>query len=255
MTDLESDLYTLGRAIEPRVPDIASPVFHRIVDDDQPDVAGPVARRLLAARRRRLVTVTAVVLAIGVPVAFAAVSRWVIGGAAVSRVATLPAAEEPALTAFGDTMTFDDARRMVDFAIVVPAVAILPSPSEVRTKGTPPGGQVTLVYPASADLPRIGGRNVGATLTELEATTGSQFLDKMVGAGTKVETLTIAGEPAIWLEGAPHVVIYRGRDGIDYTVPTAFAGNVLLWQRGPLLLRLESALPRSVALEIARSAR
>ncbi len=35
----------------------------------------------------------------------------------------------------------------------------------------------------------------------------------------------------------------RARDGIDDTVSTACAGNVLLGQRGPVLLRLESACP------------
>ena len=35
--------------------------------------------------------------------------------------------------------------------------------------------------------------------------------------------------------------------------PTYLAGTVLLWNRGPVLLRLEGDLTRAEALELARS--
>ena len=63
------------------------------------------------------------------------------------------------------------------------------------------------------------------------------------------------GAPGIFLSGGPHVVFYRDASGEIRNETLRLAGNTLLWERGELLLRLESALPLEEALRVARSVR
>lgn len=42
----------------------------------------------------------------------------------------------------------------------------------------------------------------------------------------------IGNDSGVWLSGARHVVFFPG-------APAHLAGNVLIWQHGPLILRLE----------------
>jgi hypothetical protein len=70
-----------------------------------------------------------------------------------------------------------------------------------------------------------------------------------------VETVTVTGgAPGIFLSGGPHVVFYRDPGGEIRDETLRLAGNTLLWERGELLLRLESALRLEDALRVARSA-
>jgi hypothetical protein len=175
----------------------------------------------------------------------------VIGGAAVTRVSALPAASDRTLAVYGMQTSLDEAQRAVSFHLLEPRAGALGQPVEIRSDTTPPGGRVTLLYPPSPRLPELSVGGVGAALTELRATTGRSFFDKMVGKGTTVRTFTIGGQPAIWLGGNPHVIIYHAQDGIDHADTVVLAGNVLLWQRGALLLRLETDLGLAQARAIA----
>ena len=58
---------------------------------------------------------------------------------------------------------------------------------------------------------------------------------------------------ALWIEGEPHLFFYRDRDGQVRDESVRLAGNVLLWERGELTLRLEGAIARDEAIRIAAS--
>ena len=60
---------------------------------------------------------------------------------------------------------------------------------------------------------------------------------------------------AIWIEGAPHLFFYRPPDSDFAESELRLAANVLLLERGDLLVRLEGAFSRERALELARSLR
>jgi hypothetical protein len=77
---------------------------------------------------------------------------------------------------------------------------------------------------------------------------------KIAGQATSVERLRVDGQPAIWIEGAPHFFFYR-RGGRYLETTLRLAQNVLLLERGRLLVRVEGAFDRERALEIARSLR
>jgi hypothetical protein len=67
--------------------------------------------------------------------------------------------------------------------------------------------------------------------------------------------VTRLGGHAIWMEGAPHYFFYRAPDGRYPESNLRIAQNVLLLERGQLLIRLEGAFDRGRAIEIARSLR
>jgi hypothetical protein len=82
-----------------------------------------------------------------------------------------------------------------------------------------------------------------------------QYLGKIAGEATSIERLRVDGRRAIWIEGAPHVFFYRPPDSDFAEGQLRLAGNVLLVERGNLLVRLEGAFGRERALELARSLR
>jgi len=65
----------------------------------------------------------------------------------------------------------------------------------------------------------------------------------------------VAGRRGYWLSGKPHEFVYWDKNGDFRQEIVRLAGNTLVWERGPLTLRLEADINRSEALEIARSMR
>ena len=108
----------------------------------------------------------------------------------------------------------------------------------------PPGGSIALVY-GDPQRPR-------AVLTEYRGESVEPVSVKVAGPGTRVERLTVNGQPAVWLEGAPHLVYTIVRNG-EYPEPLDLAGNVLIWERGSRAFRLEADVSRERAVEIAES--
>jgi hypothetical protein len=87
----------------------------------------------------------------------------------------------------------------------------------------------------------------GLLLFEFQSSPGTQILKKVAGARTDVEYVHVDRDPGIWI-GALHGLYLPGG------APVA-AGHTLIWQHGPLTLRLEAAVGLDRALAIARSVR
>ncbi len=224
MADLEQTLRELGLATDyPPTPDISSQVVASI----------PSRGR----RRRRLVIAIAVIVvasgvAFAVPPARSAILDWLgFGSIEVTRVATLPDVPRTPRPSLGRATTLAEARHVAGFRILAPAS---------RPDGVFVGdGEVTLVY----------GRLL---LSELPGH-GVFVAQKVVGPGTRVEEVRVAGEPGLWLAGAPHLFAYLDSHGAFKTGRVRLAGNTLLWERGTLVLRLEGAATKAEALRIATS--
>jgi hypothetical protein len=90
-----------------------------------------------------------------------------------------------------------------------------------------------------------------AVLTEFRADIG--LTKKFVGPATRVEPVTVNGRDGLWLEGAPHVVMSFDSKGLGRERVVRLAGNVLVWPRGSLTLRLEGPLTRDQALRLAKT--
>ncbi|HUG55957.1 MAG TPA: hypothetical protein VMJ92_02675 [Candidatus Limnocylindrales bacterium] len=78
---------------------------------------------------------------------------------------------------------------------------------------------------------------------------------KVIGPGTRVERVVVNGRPGFWIEGAPHDFVYLDPDGRAISGTLRLAGNVLAWDAGGILFRIEGDLSRQEAFRIAATLR
>jgi hypothetical protein len=151
----------------------------------------------------------------------------------------------------GRRTTIAGARSQVRFAVLVPRSV----PDEVYVSTTPTGGRVTLVYAPRRGLPRATGTGAGMLVTEFLGQQPAGFLQKTLGPGTSAIPATVNSEPAVWISGAPHEVVYLDARGLPREDTLRLAGNTLLWRHGAVLVRIEAHVTLRAALRIARSMR
>jgi hypothetical protein len=265
MPELEQTLTRIGRELDwPETPDLASSVTARLRAVTAAESPAAARRRRLrdllppAGLRRALVLalVSLLVLAGGVFAAVPGVRDAVLEflglqGATIERRETLPTPPPERPLDLGTRTTLEDAAGRLAFEPLVPADPGEPDGVYVHPRA--PGGELSLTYRPRPGLPRARTTNLGLLVTEIRGDLSPEFFGKLAGPGTEVERLSIGGEPAAWLEGTTHFFFYRGPDGEMVENELRIAQNVLLLERGPLLVRLEGAFDRERAIEIARS--
>jgi len=239
-----------------------------------PDLAGPVRAHLQARPTRRPWDGLALPLRRRAP-AFALVAAVVavaavlgLSGAARRAVAGwlgLPGLDvriggpEPAPRALGGDLnlgrptTLRAARAGVSFEVRVPEQ--MGAPDEVYVAHDVTGGRVSLVYRSGAGLPAAPHSGVGLLVTQFEATLEEELMQKVVSSGSRVDFVSVHGRRAYWISGAPHFLLYVDDHGDVVEETMRLAGNVLAWEEASVTVRLETALGRGRALEIARSMR
>jgi hypothetical protein len=245
MSELELALVELGRRLEyPATPELAPRVRVRLAEGPAP---------AFRAGRRRALALVLVVLAVAigavmaVPGTRAAILEFFhLRGVTIERVGELPTVPlQPNFDKLflGEKVTLEEARKRADFEVVVPEA--LGEPDAVYFQsGNPPSGMVSLVY-GTAEQPR-------ALFTEFRATV-DEVIFKKVAAGTHIAKVQVDGQPGFFLSGNPHEFSYFDRRGEYRQEIIRLAGNTLVWERGPLTLRLEADIDRKEAVEIARS--
>jgi hypothetical protein len=92
-------------------------------------------------------------------------------------------------------------------------------------------------------------------VTEFRGDLHPDLIGKLAGEHTWIESTRVDGHPAVWIEGAPHFFLYRDPNGNVIEGELRLAQNVLLLERGRLLVRLEGAFGRDRAIALARSLR
>jgi hypothetical protein len=262
MPELERMLTRLGEELDwPPTPDLAAGVMPRL-DEERPaepafDRPRPRRRAFPIARRSLVLAFVALLLLAGA--AFAALPGvrdavldfFGLQGATIERRATLPPAPPERPLDLGARTTLARAADELGFAPLVPADP--GEPDAVYVRRGPPGGELSLAYRPRAGLPRARSTRLGLLASEFRGDLSPEYMGKIAGQATTVERLRVDGEPAIWVAGAPHYFFYRapGRRFVDNDL--RIAQNVLLLQRGKLLIRLEGAFDRERAISIARS--
>jgi hypothetical protein len=244
MPELELALADLGRHIEfPPTPELVPRLRERLAE--RPESRPRLTRRRGLALAFALFAVSlAAVLA--VPQTRAAILEFFhLRGVTIERVGELPTV--PLQRDFnelflGEKVSLDEARDLADFEIVVPEA--LGDPDGVYFQESPPGGMVSLVY-GTPEHPR-------ALFTQFRGTV-DEVIFKKVAAGTKIDPVRVNGEQGFFLSGNPHDFSYFDRRGEFRQEIVRLAGNTLLWERGPLTLRLEADINQQEALKIARS--
>jgi hypothetical protein len=229
MSDLELRLQQLGGEIA--YP--ATPGFDLSFD----------RRTARASRLRPLALGFAVLLAVlagvlafspGARSAFLEIFR--LNGATIERVDTLPEVETQVLD-FGERVSREEAERLVGFELVD-----VGEPDAVFVRG---GNMASLVY-GSEEKPRL-------VLSQLRGSVWDGMIKKVGSRGTQIDEVAVDGEPGLFISGDEHYVMFIDGTGNITDEPTFLAGNVLLWNRGPLLLRLEGDLTLGEALALAQS--
>ena len=159
-------------------------------------------------------------------------------GASVSRVEQLPQVEliERA-ELLGVRVPLATAQRQAGFEL-----GDLGEPDEVYLRGD---GLVTLVYGPTA-RPRL-------LLSQVRGSVWDGFVKKVGGLGSSIEEVEVEGGRGLFVSGEPHFVMYRDPGGVIREDRAYLAGTTLLWNRGPVLFRLEADVGRDEALELARS--
>jgi hypothetical protein len=116
------------------------------------------------------------------------------------------------------------------------------------------GSLVSLVYHVDDRLPRLAGSDVGLLVMEAIGTVDGEQIEKLVPeVGARVIAVEVSGAPGYWIEGEPHVMRYRDPSGATGQLVSRLVGDVLVWQRGSVLFRIESALGYEETLRIAES--
>ncbi len=238
MSELEHLLSALAAEIDyPEVPDLATTVEARIAQPRRPR-----RRRRALLALALLLAVLAGVLAVSPGARSAFLELFRIRGATVSRVEQLPRAGARPRLAPGRPVSLAEAQRLVGFRLRVPHLSADRPVREVLLDED--GGVVSLVWCCAPTL----------LLTQFRGDV-MPYVQKVVSQSSSVEPVEVRGRRGLWIEGGPHAVFFRARDGVFRSYPVEVEGNVLLWVDGDVTLRLEGRLPRAEALEIAASVR
>src|SRR5215213_3076560 len=174
-------------------------------------------------------------------------------GATVERRPSIPSAPELRLLELGQRTTIERARAELGFTPVLPAAA--DSPDGVFVSKRAPGRELSVTYRPAPGMPATGRAEVGLLLSEFRGDFAPEYIGKITGQTTRIERLRVNGERAIWIEGAPHLFFYRASDSDFAERDLRLAHNVLLFEHGKLLVRLEGSFGRERATELARSLR
>jgi hypothetical protein len=230
---LELRLRALGHELElPPEPDLAPRVVERLE-----------GRRPLPWRRGLALALALVALAIGtafaVPQARTAILRFFhLGGATVVRVETLPhAVERSQAGGFGRPSTRAEAERALGFRLVFPPF-----------RGDGPRRVYVIGDSVGTVFVRWNGRRVA--LSEFTSF-GTEGLKKLAVNATGIDFTEVNGHPGLWITGAPHTLTYFNRDTGFQQRTVLIRGNVLIWLRRGLTLRLEGNLTRAQAIDLA----
>lgn len=139
---------------------------------------------------------------------------------------------------YGERIPLREARtRLAGRELLLPGLG---EPDEVYANGSSRNG-VVLVYRAGPGLPALGDTGVGLVLTEVPGSVGSAYFRGETPDVAVVEEVGVGSGRGYWVPA--------GRR------PGDLAGNVLLWERGGLALRLAADRPQREVVRIAESVR
>jgi hypothetical protein len=231
MTELELELTALAGEIDvPAAPDLAGRVTTRIAR----------RRRFFRLGAAAALGAAAIAVAFAVPPARSALLRFFhLRGVTIERVETLPAARERQLgRTLGHSMPLSAAERLVGFRLLLPPGA---RPGRARVRGE----LVSVVLERGGD----------PILVSEFLAPDYGLMKKVASAGTDVAPVRVGDAPGLWVEGSPHVLLFLVPGEPLRSLPVEVRGNVLLWQRAGLTLRLQGRLSRDDAIRLARTFR
>ena len=248
MPELETRLRALAEeAVWPATPDLAAAVAAAPRPGRNALGRRPAARRTLAVLLAALLLVPAA--AVAFPGARDDVLEWLgLREVEIRRVPAPPAGTRPELEAdLGREVTLAQARRDAGFAATIPAA--LGRPDRVRVTGQ----RISLIYAPRDDLPSLREIDAGLILTQSRGGIPGVLLQKLLLGGTRVERVDVRGRRGAFISGGEHAYLYETPGGQVREDRPLLAGPTLVWTGRGRVYRLEAAVQRAKALQIARS--
>jgi hypothetical protein len=259
MDELIRDLAALAQRLDyPPTPDVAGAVRARL---QSAPAMRPVGRRWawlrLRAPRAIAVSIALLLVLAGSVLAASPAARHAIldlfdlRGARIETTTT--PAPEPSRRKLnlGERMSLVQAAGRLGFQPLIPAA--VGRPDAVHLDPRIPGGEISLLYRPEPGLPQTETTGLGLLVSEFRGDLNPEYLTKVVPEAASVKRLRIRSHRGAWLAGAPHFFFYRPPAGGVREAPLAVAQNVLVLERGRLLLRFEGAFSLRKAKQIARS--
>ena len=269
MPELEQQLTALAAQIDwPPAPDFASRIASRI------PARGEESRESWWAvftgtkmRSRLALAAVAVILALAAlgayPPSRDAIASWINVHVFFQRVHEMPTPSPPPpgspgplgrRLGLGAQTTLADARKQVAWRVLVPSQ--MGEPDEVYVQpptDAPVQGEVTLVYSTRSGIPVASETGVAVLITEARGAVNKDFFMKMLGPGTTIEEVAVAGHRGYWIAGSPHDFFFPDANGNFRQETLRLATNTLLLDWGGTVVRIEGKLTKSQALQIAAS--
>jgi hypothetical protein len=234
---LTQRLERLAASLEyPPTPDVVPATLARLPE------RSPGARRRTVRARRALTAALAALLLLGgaafaiTPSRHAILDVLGLRGVEIERVPHLPPGLSRRPAGLGERIPVSSARHAAAFTAILPSGVT----TAYLDRGIP-GGRITL----------LAGRLL---ITEFHAR-AFPVIYKLIAAGTQHRQLRLHGGPAVYLFGAPSELIVIDAHGTARTVRVRRAGNVLIWQRGPVTILIEGTRTLTEAVTAARSLR
>ena len=180
----------------------------------------------------------AVAVAFAVPPARSAILRFFhLRGVRIELVDRLPEVRTAGPLDLGIRSRRDEAERIAGFRPLTSS--LLGSPDRVTWDGA-------MVWFAYGDVRLL--------VSQFRGTERGDLVKKLAEPRTMITPVSIGGRAGFFISGATHF-LYLAPTNIVRDERVRLARNVLLWQRGPLTLRLEGQITLPEALRIARSFR
>jgi hypothetical protein len=213
---------------------------------------GRRARRLLVAAAAALLVGLAATLV--APASRHAVARWLgIGSVTVTYTGEVPTAVGHSYD-LGTPVSLAQAAGLAEAAgwrLAAPSAGGDPARAFVGL----PAGAVNLVWAPSEERPEIAESGIGLLFTAMPGRTDAGGMSKQATGGTTVQLVRVGDHAAYWIEGEPHEVVMTDRNGDVVHDSARLAGNTLVWTDGDVTYRLESALDRDQAIDLASTLR
>jgi hypothetical protein len=239
MTDrIDEALVDLGTAVAfPSTPDLRRTVAERLAAPRAP-------RRWFVPPARRLALAGLLLLA---ALVVAAAAFVVVPGLRLTWAPALPSvAADPlgARMALGASIPVSDAARHEPAALGAADEAYAIGDDDI----------VTLLYVASAELPDLDGTGIGLLVQAIDGALDRDQVHKLVvEVGATVQPVDVGGADGYWISGPPHLLRYFGPDGEERAEATRIVGDVMVWERGGTLYRIESGLGLAETVRIAET--
>jgi hypothetical protein len=243
---LEEELRALGRSLTyPRTPELASAVRASL------EAPGPDGTRQPWRSGWGLLAPLALAIVLVLSAAFG--FAYALRGLVIRPVESLPPVAS--LTAsplpIGTHTTLADAAAELSFTPLVPSLPALGEPDGIFIDETGDIRQLVMTWRPDA---RTGAPQL--LLAQFVADVDGGFLLKEVPTGTaELLEVSVSGGRGYWIDGGPHTLTYVSSARGPLHDRTRLVGNVLVWEREPLTLRLETEGGLDEALAVAESVR